>query len=254
MKEYYQILNVKEDSSISDIKKAFREKIKKLHPDINQNIYKDELLKVLEAYEILSKVIEKEDSKEFKYKEKKEKDFNYKDYLKNRKDFKSYSNLILLELMDDNDKEAFDLYFSLMLKKDYSLEKTLKTDDFLDCSFLLAELAYKQKKYNTAYFLIKKIIEYEYEEAYFKIFFIDVLILAKKIIVKLFFNWDLKKSIEELKYICNIIPDKQSGIFLKILSELYLKENNKIKAREILLKALKNNKSMKLKKKLKELL
>ncbi len=51
---YYEILGVEKNSSALEIKKAYREKIKKYHPDINPNISNDFVIKITKAYEVLS--------------------------------------------------------------------------------------------------------------------------------------------------------------------------------------------------------
>lgn len=51
---YYEILGVEKNSSALEIKKAYREKIKKYHPDVNPNISHDFVIKVTKAYEVLS--------------------------------------------------------------------------------------------------------------------------------------------------------------------------------------------------------
>jgi DnaJ-domain-containing protein 1 len=56
MKDYYYILGVQENASLSEIKSAFRKLSKKLHPDVNSNdrFFTDKFREVLEAYEVLS--------------------------------------------------------------------------------------------------------------------------------------------------------------------------------------------------------
>lgn len=52
---YYDILGVSQQAILSDIKKAFREKAKIFHPDINNRVGSEELFQVVqEAYETLS--------------------------------------------------------------------------------------------------------------------------------------------------------------------------------------------------------
>ncbi|MBT1450069.1 DnaJ domain-containing protein [Glaciecola sp. XM2] len=53
-KDYYEILGVKEDADLKDIKKAYRKIALKLHPDVNSGADADEKFKELaEAYEVL---------------------------------------------------------------------------------------------------------------------------------------------------------------------------------------------------------
>lgn len=56
LKDYYKILNVPNDASLNTIKKSFREKAIKLHPDKNKAPNaKADFQELIEAYEILSK-------------------------------------------------------------------------------------------------------------------------------------------------------------------------------------------------------
>ena len=54
-KDYYAILGVEKDASTDDIRKAFQQKARKLHPDINKEPDAEERFKeVSEAYAVLS--------------------------------------------------------------------------------------------------------------------------------------------------------------------------------------------------------
>ncbi len=54
-RDYYEVLGVAKDASIAEIKQAFRQKAKKLHPDVNKAPDAEEKFKELgQAYEVLS--------------------------------------------------------------------------------------------------------------------------------------------------------------------------------------------------------
>ena len=54
MNNYYELLGLRSDASAAEIKKAFREKAKKLHPDIAGESAGAQMRKLLTAYETLS--------------------------------------------------------------------------------------------------------------------------------------------------------------------------------------------------------
>jgi hypothetical protein len=61
-KSYYQLLNIKPDASIDEIKRAYREKAREIHPDKNLNIdTTQEFQKLNEAYQVLSDEIKRKD-------------------------------------------------------------------------------------------------------------------------------------------------------------------------------------------------
>ena len=54
MSDYYRILEIPEDSTLEDIKKAYRQKARMYHPDINHSPEaKDLFIRATEAYEFL---------------------------------------------------------------------------------------------------------------------------------------------------------------------------------------------------------
>ena len=57
MADFYEILGLELDSSLSEIKRRYKTLVKKLHPDRNQNDKNssDKLIRINEAYENLIK-------------------------------------------------------------------------------------------------------------------------------------------------------------------------------------------------------
>jgi len=54
MTDLYEVLEVEKSSSVLEIKRAFRQKAKRLHPDVNNDLSAhDDIILVMEAYEIL---------------------------------------------------------------------------------------------------------------------------------------------------------------------------------------------------------
>jgi len=53
MKNYYEILGVSIDASLEEIKKAYRELVRKYHPDVGESSDVERFLEVQEAFEVL---------------------------------------------------------------------------------------------------------------------------------------------------------------------------------------------------------
>ena len=54
LNKYYEILGITNDASVFEIKQAFRNRAKELHPDVNKNHNAhDQFILLLEAYEYL---------------------------------------------------------------------------------------------------------------------------------------------------------------------------------------------------------
>lgn len=55
MNNFYKILGIRENATLAEIKRAYREKVKILHPDLSGDItHKDEFDEVVKAYRVLS--------------------------------------------------------------------------------------------------------------------------------------------------------------------------------------------------------
>jgi molecular chaperone DnaJ len=63
MQDYYEILGVSKNSSIEDIKKAYRKLALQYHPDRNKDnkVAEAKFKEITKAYEILSDVMKKDD-------------------------------------------------------------------------------------------------------------------------------------------------------------------------------------------------
>src|SRR5262245_28924161 len=53
-RDYYEVLGVRRDASDADIKRAFRELARKLHPDVNPSEDGERFREINEAYAVLS--------------------------------------------------------------------------------------------------------------------------------------------------------------------------------------------------------
>lgn len=155
MRNYYEILGVRSNSSSEAIKRSFRKKAKELHPDLKLSKgshSEDEMKLLLRAYEILGNP-QKREEYDIKLKSVLHAcSFNYRDYLKSKKDdLASQVQLILFDLMHGNTDEAIEVYNYYFAFSPGDMESYLNRTDYLECLFLLAEEFDKRGEYLTAF-------------------------------------------------------------------------------------------------------
>ena len=182
MTNYYELLELEQNASAQEIKKSFREKAKQLHPDLAGEKGAEQMRKLLVAYETLS-----DRDRRFEY------DRAYNRFVgKYRFDYRSF----LMEQADDPVSQAKLVFFELLhLEEDaaldvwrkqgalnFSMEKYLEREDWMDCSFLLAEELAKRQCYYEAFVLLVKIVMDERRRPYFKHFMEDIEIFLKELV------------------------------------------------------------------------
>jgi curved DNA-binding protein CbpA len=230
LKDHYQILDLSHGCADDDIKKAFRRKAKEIHPDITRKngTSQDDMLSLLRAYEILSNPIKREFYDRTHHILRYEYKFNYRDFLKQRTDdYESQSKLIFFDLLHEHPQEALDLYESLLEREGFDLAENMDREDFMDCSFLLAEEYEKQDDFIKAYHLLKTLIMFEYTQPYFRHFIEEVTDRIRALtcfrMPGVIPNELLIQYIEEL--IKFNLSSKDTAFYFKKLAELYSNSN-----------------------------
>lgn len=192
MEDYYKILNVAPSATTAEIKRAFRKKAKQLHPDIPHNIRNQDgqkaneqaLMRLIRAYEALLDARRRAEFDCF-YAQviKKSTGFDYRSWLKEQTDSQSRATLIFFDLFHNNEEEAIQEFLRIRTQESsFSLRRYFSRGDFMDCGFVLAEeLSFRDYDYE-AFVLLEQIIREEQKKAYFRHFFPEVLILARKLI------------------------------------------------------------------------
>ena len=182
MKDFYKILGVRPNATLSEIKRAYREKAKLLHPDLTGDTSRrDEFNEVVQAYRVLSDMRQRsifDESFFIKIKRsyKNADSFNYYDWLKAREDEESRAKLIFYTLMHQKEDEAVAEFKRMQTNHaDFSLKKWFTREDFMDYGYILAEELVIRGEYYDAIILLEQSIQMEYSYHYFYIFFPEVI-------------------------------------------------------------------------------
>jgi len=179
VKDYYAILALRDDCSSADVRKAFRSRAKKMHPDMAGEDGTARFLALKEAYEVLSSSSTR-DAYDQAWKSlrrlEETSDWDYRSFLRERSDDPaSLARLVCYDLLHDLDAEAIELYDEAQKGGFFSLREHLGREEFMDYAFLLAEAYLKQNAVIKGYRLLRGIADLEEEHPYFKHFYVEVL-------------------------------------------------------------------------------
>lgn len=230
MKNFYKTLGVRENATLSEIKRAYREKVKQLHPDMNgESSNKDEFDEVVKAYRVLSDARQRNIFDESFFmrthsSSKNNTSFDYYTWLSARDDEESRAKLIFFTLMHAKEDEAVAEFKRMQMNHaDFSLKKWFTREDFMDYGYILAEELVIRGEYYDAFILLEQIIQMEYSYSYFYIFFPEVLEFTLSILKKNIdgvISDELALDVYERALDLNL-GRKNDSFFLKKMSEEY---------------------------------
>ena len=230
MKDFYKILGVRPNATLSEIKRAYREKAKLLHPDLTGDASRrDEFNEVVQAYRVLSDMRQRsifDESFFIKIKRsyKNADSFNYYDWLRAREDEESRAKLIFYTLMHQKEDEAVAEFKRMQTNHaDFSLKKWFTREDFMDYGYILAEELVIRGEYYDAIILLEQIIQMEYSYHYFYIFFPEVIEFTLNILKRNIdgvISDELALDVYERALDLNL-GTKNDAFFLRKMSEEY---------------------------------
>ena len=182
MTDFYKVLGVRQNATLAEIKRAYREKVKNLHPDLTGDItLKEEFNEVVHAYRVLSDSRQRNIFDEsFFYKARRQnsntESFDYYKWLSAREDYESRAKLIFYTLMRNKEDEAVAEFKRMQTNHpDFTLKDFFTREDFMDYGYILAEELVIRAEYYDAFLLLEQIIKMEYSYHYFYIFFPEVI-------------------------------------------------------------------------------
>ena len=197
-KNYYQILGVNSQANVKQIRSAFRQRAKKLHPDVSTvesftSIDNRQMHLLIKAYHILSNPDLRRDYDLTHGIDAHKFDFDFRDFLKKQtKDKKSLTRLVFHDLLRDHYDEAlavYEQYFDDELETSVSRASVrnhisfyFSYSDYMDCLFLLAEAYERKRQYLKAMHFYYNIARLESHKAIFGEFFSEVREAIRRII------------------------------------------------------------------------
>ncbi len=190
MEDCYKILGVRRGATAAEIRRAYRLKAKQLHPDIGGATADEEAFRQLvKAYEILSDVRQRalfDESWFFKNRDKAYRStnsFDYRTWLLSRTDAESKAKLIFFDLLHGREDDSVREFIEACKNSaKFKLSDWFTREDFMDYGFILCEELVLREEFYDAFVLLEQIIRMEYSFSYFRLFFPEVMELARSIL------------------------------------------------------------------------
>jgi curved DNA-binding protein CbpA len=243
MENYYSLLGVGRDASPGEIKKAFRERAKRIHPDLAGERGGAEMRKLLAAYEVLS-----DQDRRYEYDRAygrfaEKYSFDYRSFLRGRGDDpESQARLVFFDLLHLEEEEALELWRARG-GLDFPLHRYLDREDWMDCLFLLAEELDKRGDHLEAFLLLSALIREERRRPYFRHFTGEIEAFLKELV-----RLRLRPSVDEAVWVRCMetllelgFPPREEARWMRSMSEALVSLGDFGAARGIFREALKKD-------------
>ena len=222
MQNYYETLGITPRATPGDVKRSFRRRAKELHPDTASG--SDDRMRVLNtAYEVLSDPERRSRYDRLHPALFRTSSFDYREFLRSRPDdYISQSKLIFYDLLNSNDEEAVATYEQL-LTSHVDLKQYMSHDDFMDCSFLLAEALERRGDLIGAARLYRRLYLDELDRPYFRHFVEEVVEKLRTLVCfKMPAHLPAELVVEHIEQLIGLhLSRKESAFFHKKIAELY---------------------------------
>jgi curved DNA-binding protein CbpA len=243
VEDYYNLLGIDPNSSAQDIKRAFRERAKRLHPDIAGKSGEREMRKLLGAYEVLS-----DQERRYEYDRAysrfvKPLDFDYRAFLESQEDDpESQAKLVFFDLLHWDEEQALSVWRA-QGGLGFPMERYLNREDWMDCTFILAEELEKRRCYYEAFVLLINVVREERRRPYFRHFMSDIEGFLKELV-----RLRLKSSVDAKTYITCIenllglgFSSRDEARWMRSMAETLVQMGNLDAAQGVFREALKRD-------------
>jgi curved DNA-binding protein CbpA len=243
MTNYYDLLGLKREATGPEIKKAFREKAKRLHPDIAGKAAEEGMRRLLTAYEVLS-----DGERRFEYDRAysrfiKKPGFDYRTWLREQGNKPEYqAKLVFFELLHLEENEALRIWRNNG-GIDFHMEDYLDREDWMDCLFMLAEELTKRLCFYESFRLLVILVREERRLPYFKHFMEEVETRLRELIrLRLKPQVDDETWLDCMETLLGLgFSPRDEARWMRSMAETLLSLGDSVSARMLIIEALKRD-------------
>ena len=251
---YYKTLGVSYQASAGEIKQSFRRRAKELHPDTATSGSDARMRSLIDAYQVLGDPQRRVNYDRTHARVFRRDTFDYREFLRQRRhDYVSQTKLIFYDLLHSHEEEALEAYEQLLMAQ-IDLRNYMPHDDFMDCSFLLAEAFERRGDLVRAVDLYRRLYLYEREQPCFRHFIDEVVDRLRTLTCfKMVAVLPPAMVIAQIRDLIDLaISRKESAFFHKKIAEIYSNHHDNERAADHLRQGLELDTKLAGVKKLKE--
>jgi tetratricopeptide (TPR) repeat protein len=243
MDNYYSLLGVNQTASFQDIKKAFREKAKRVHPDIAGPHVEEEMRRLINAYEVLTDGNRRSEYDRIYGRFVGTYHFDYRTFLREQpEDGASQAKLIFFELFH-REYEAAVRIWEEQGGLDFPLATYLEREDWMDCALILAEELEKRQRYYESFMILTALVREERRRPYFRHFMPEVEIFLKELVrLRLKTAVDAGTYLECMEALLGLqFPPKDEARWLRAMAETLVRMGDLNTAQRVFREALRRD-------------